>query len=356
MTLADFELLKKDKEIDEQQKQEQEKGRNKEEVRVRKDVQWNENVLNDVFQKIYSSKNFKKRYTEDNEGDNSKADAPNASKLQIQINDRDDEDFGDDEDDDRTVWNLLTVSLESNFHGEKFPLSIFKHLKEQNQKMFNKRFMTKRPDGDSSQKSRQYRHQWKIFVDAAAYVPSAPLDLSEYPIDFLAFSYSKVFGYPTGLGVLLIKKDIMTEMELEQRTMRPFYLRRNFFSGGTVLGAISQTDERHFWHTLPSYCYTHDSSYFSLSAFSSSPALLDYSPRPSHSPSPLNVSAPNVPPVRKDLAAIQAMKKERLRRREREREKERKARNYLSDLELDRQFEDGTIPYTSIIPLGFNYS
>jgi molybdenum cofactor sulfurtransferase len=39
--------------------------------------------------------------------------------------------------------------------------------------------------------------QWRVLVDAAAYVPTQPLDLREVSPDFVALSFYKMFGYPT---------------------------------------------------------------------------------------------------------------------------------------------------------------
>ena len=44
-------------------------------------------------------------------------------------------------------------------------------------------------------------------LDAAAYVPHAALDLTETPFDFVAISFYKMFGYPTGLGALIVRHD-----------------------------------------------------------------------------------------------------------------------------------------------------
>ncbi len=44
-------------------------------------------------------------------------------------------------------------------------------------------------------------------MDAAAYVPTQPLDLSAVRPDFVAMSFYKMFGYPTGLGALLVRVD-----------------------------------------------------------------------------------------------------------------------------------------------------
>lgn len=41
-------------------------------------------------------------------------------------------------------------------------------------------------------------HKWLVLLDAAAYVPIHPLNLTETPADFVTLSLYKVFGYPTG--------------------------------------------------------------------------------------------------------------------------------------------------------------
>ena len=51
------------------------------------------------------------------------------------------------------------------------------------------------------------RETWKVMLDAAAFVPSNPLDLTEFPADFVSISFYKMFGYPTGLGALLIRTE-----------------------------------------------------------------------------------------------------------------------------------------------------
>ena len=45
-----------------------------------------------------------------------------------------------------------------------------------------------------------------------------------------ALSYYKIFGYPTGLGALLVRRDVLP------------LLRKGYFGGGTV--AVSLADER----------------------------------------------------------------------------------------------------------------
>ncbi|KAJ7124827.1 molybdenum cofactor sulfurase [Mycena crocata] len=66
-----------------------------------------------------------------------------------------------------------------------------------------------------------------ILVDAAAYLSTDVLDLQSIPIeeapDFITCSFYKVFGYPTGLGCLVVK-----------RSSAPFLQRTSYFGGGTI--------------------------------------------------------------------------------------------------------------------------
>jgi selenocysteine lyase/cysteine desulfurase len=39
-------------------------------------------------------------------------------------------------------------------------------------------------------------------------VPTHALDLSAHPADFVALSFYKMFGYPTGLGALVVRTDV----------------------------------------------------------------------------------------------------------------------------------------------------
>jgi selenocysteine lyase/cysteine desulfurase len=66
---------------------------------------------------------------------------------------------------------------------------------------------------------------YDVLLDAAAYVPANRLDLSAVLPEFVAVSWYKVFGYPTGVGCLLARRDALAR------------LRRPWFAGGTVWGA-----------------------------------------------------------------------------------------------------------------------
>lgn len=61
-----------------------------------------------------------------------------------------------------------------------------------------------------------------VLLDAAAFVPSSPLDLKALLPEFVSVSFYKIFGYPTGLGCLLIRNTDFHK------------LHKPWFAGGTV--------------------------------------------------------------------------------------------------------------------------
>jgi selenocysteine lyase/cysteine desulfurase len=63
---------------------------------------------------------------------------------------------------------------------------------------------------------------WDVLLDAAAFAPTNRLDLSRWRPDFVAMSFYKIFGYPTGTGCLLARKSAARK------------LRRPWYSGGTI--------------------------------------------------------------------------------------------------------------------------
>ena len=63
---------------------------------------------------------------------------------------------------------------------------------------------------------------WDVLVDAASFVPTNPLDLSQVKPDFVSISFYKMFGYPTGVGCLLARSPALAAMK------------RPWFAGGTV--------------------------------------------------------------------------------------------------------------------------
>ena len=63
---------------------------------------------------------------------------------------------------------------------------------------------------------------WDVLLDAAAFVPTNPLDLSVHQPEFVTMSFYKIFGYPTGLGGLFIKNSVFEKLQ------------KAWFAGGTV--------------------------------------------------------------------------------------------------------------------------
>ena len=93
------------------------------------------------------------------------------------------------------VNNLFAFPAQSNFSGVKHPLDLVE---------------------------RAHAHGWDVLLDAAAFVPTNRLDLRRVSPEFICISFYKMFGYPTGVGCLLVKKSALTR------------LARPWFSGGTV--------------------------------------------------------------------------------------------------------------------------
>ncbi|KAI8471501.1 MAG: pyridoxal phosphate-dependent transferase [Monoraphidium minutum] len=103
----------------------------------------------------------------------------------------------------RGVQCLFAFPAEDNFAGVKYPLSWITAV----------------------QAKSTPRRRWRVLLDAAAYVPTQPLDLRAVRPDFVSLSFYKarIFGYPTGLGALIV---------------------RTFWGGGSVSLATSHSDFR----------------------------------------------------------------------------------------------------------------
>jgi selenocysteine lyase/cysteine desulfurase len=71
---------------------------------------------------------------------------------------------------------------------------------------------------------------WDVLLDAAAFVPTNRLDLARWHPDFVALSFYKMFGYPTGVGALVARKAALAR------------LHRPWFAGGTINVASVQAD------------------------------------------------------------------------------------------------------------------
>ena len=78
-------------------------------------------------------------------------------------------------------------------------------------------------------------HGYHVALDAAAFVPTSRLDLGSCSPDFVCVSFYKMFGFPTGVGVLLARRNALGE------------LHRPWFAGGTVR-FVSAQNRLHLQH------------------------------------------------------------------------------------------------------------
>jgi selenocysteine lyase/cysteine desulfurase len=76
------------------------------------------------------------------------------------------------------------------------------------------------------------RRGWDVLLDAAAFVPTSRLDLSQWQPDFVTLSFYKMFGYPTGIGALLARRTAL------DRLQRPWYA-----GGTTALSSVSAAED-----------------------------------------------------------------------------------------------------------------
>ncbi|OCH89433.1 PLP-dependent transferase [Obba rivulosa] len=65
-------------------------------------------------------------------------------------------------------------------------------------------------------------HGYYTLLDAAALAPTSIISLTETPVDAMAISFYKMFGFPTGVGALIVKESVLSRLE------------RPWFAGGTV--------------------------------------------------------------------------------------------------------------------------
>jgi selenocysteine lyase/cysteine desulfurase len=78
------------------------------------------------------------------------------------------------------------------------------------------------------------RAGYRVLLDAAAFVPTNPLALDVVHPDFVVLSFYKMFGYPTGVGALVARREALD------------MLHRPWFAGGTV-EFVSVQHRTHMW-------------------------------------------------------------------------------------------------------------
>lgn len=85
---------------------------------------------------------------------------------------------------------------------------------------------------------RAHHFGWDVLLDAAAYCPTSLLDLGRVKPDFVPISFYKMFGYPTGVGALIARRQALAKLQ------------RPWFAGGTITVASVQ-GEKHYLAEAP---------------------------------------------------------------------------------------------------------
>ncbi|XP_047022570.1 molybdenum cofactor sulfurase isoform X1 [Helicoverpa zea] len=114
---------------------------------------------------------------------------------------------------------LLVYPAQSNFNGFKYPIDCMDSIRNGClNSHLRKQLVT-------------INNSWYILLDAASYVSTSRLDLSKIQPDFVCMSFYKIFGYPTGLGAVLIKNSSSHVL-----------CQKKYFGGGTVDFVLSTED------------------------------------------------------------------------------------------------------------------
>ncbi len=98
---------------------------------------------------------------------------------------------------------LFAFPAQSNFSGVRHPLSLVARAKEAG---------------------------YDVLLDIAGFISSHRISLRQCPADFAALSFYKLFGYPTGLGALIARREALEKLQ------------RPWFAGGTVAYASVHAD------------------------------------------------------------------------------------------------------------------
>ena len=106
--------------------------------------------------------------------------------------------------------SLFVYSAQCNFSGIKYPLTWIDNIKKGNLNYFL-----------------NTKSNWYTLLDAASFAATNELNLNNFKPDFVCISFYKLFGYPSGLGALLVKNS-------SAHTLKKVY-----YGGGTVKVTLS---------------------------------------------------------------------------------------------------------------------
>ncbi|KAI9596114.1 pyridoxal phosphate-dependent transferase [Syncephalis fuscata] len=128
-----------------------------------------------------------------------------------------------DAENSKESYSLFVYPAQCNYSGERFPWKWSALARNYNK-----------------QQQCRHRRQWLVAVDASAYASTSPINLSDANTapDFIILSFYKIFGFPTGLGALIVRKSLMP------------LLRKSYFGGGTASAVTVDTPWQVFRDTL----------------------------------------------------------------------------------------------------------
>jgi len=117
--------------------------------------------------------------------------------------------------------NLLVFPAQSNFNGRKYDFSIIDSIKQ---------IKLNNQTNDSET-------EWFVCMDTASLVCTSPIDLKTQKPDFMLVSFYKMFGFPTGIAALLVRKT---------HRVRESLCNKRYFGGGTVSLALIDENKAFF--------------------------------------------------------------------------------------------------------------
>ncbi|GBF95159.1 molybdenum cofactor sulfurase [Raphidocelis subcapitata] len=109
-------------------------------------------------------------------------------------------------DDGFATYSLAAFPAKDNYEGRLYPLDWIEKIHARSTR----------------------RHKWLVALDAAAHVPTHPLNLTEVKPDFVPISFYKMVGLPTGVGALVLKRSAAAALHIV------------YFGGGSVLDATAE--------------------------------------------------------------------------------------------------------------------
>ena len=115
-------------------------------------------------------------------------------------------------------FHLVAYPGTCNFSGKKYPIGAIEQRTRSSWNLCGVNFPA---------------NSVKVFVDTAAALSTSQIDLTRDRPHFIAVSFYKLFGFPTGIGALLVRNDTC------------HILHKRYFGGGSISCFVS----RHDYHT-----------------------------------------------------------------------------------------------------------